>query len=68
MNVIGVNPISIRIFVVTMGIVYLMIMASVTLALVFLVLFIVGAKNGQFDEDESPAVRILKEDKLKKNS
>lgn len=68
MKVIGVNPISIRIFVGTMGIVYLMIMASVSLALVFLVLFIIGAKKGQFDEDESPAVRILKEDKLKKNS
>lgn len=51
-----------------MGIVYLMMMASVSLALVFLVLFIIGAKKGQFDEDESPAVRILKENKLKEKS
>lgn len=44
-----------------MGIVLLMILASVSLALVFLVLFIIGAKKGQFDEGESPAIRILKE-------
>ena len=42
-------------------------MASVSLALVFLALFVIGAKKGQFDEDESPAVRMLKEDKLKKS-
>lgn len=48
-----------------MGIVYLMIMASVSLALIFLVLFIVGTKKGQFDEGESPAVRILKDNKTK---
>lgn len=50
-----------------MGIIYLMIMASVSLALVFLMMFIIGAKKGQFDEDESPAVRILKDNKLKQN-
>ncbi|MXV37424.1 cbb3-type cytochrome oxidase assembly protein CcoS [Flavobacteriaceae bacterium Ap0902] len=48
-----------------MEIVYLMIMASVSLAVVFLFLFIIGAKNGQFDEGESPAIRILKENKTK---
>lgn len=46
-----------------MGIVILMVMASVSLAAVFLVLFLIGAKKGQFDEDESPAVRMLKDDK-----
>lgn len=51
-----------------MGIVYLMIIASVSLALVFLVLFIIGTKRGQFDEDESPAIRILKDNNLKKES
>lgn len=48
-------------FVGAMGIIFLMILVSVSLALVFLILFIIGAKQGQFDEDESPAVRILKE-------
>ncbi|MDO5656181.1 MAG: cbb3-type cytochrome oxidase assembly protein CcoS [Flavobacteriaceae bacterium] len=50
-----------------MGIVYLMMLASVSLALVFLVLFIIGAKKGQFDEDETPAIRMLKDDKIKKS-
>ncbi|MDG4945270.1 cbb3-type cytochrome oxidase assembly protein CcoS [Weeksellaceae bacterium KMM 9713] len=48
-----------------MEIVFLMMMASVSVALVFLILFIIGAKNGQFDEDESPAIRMLKDNKLK---
>lgn len=36
-----------------------MILCSVSLAAVFLVVFIVNAKKGQFEDDESPAVRIL---------
>lgn len=46
-----------------MGVLILMIMVSVSLAVVFLIIFIIGAKSGQFDEDESPAVRMLLEDK-----
>lgn len=42
-----------------MEILYLMILCSVSLAIIFLVLFIYGIKDGQFDDDESPAVRIL---------
>jgi len=42
-----------------MDILYLMILCSVSLAAIFLLLFIIGVKNGQFDEGESPAVRIL---------
>lgn len=42
-----------------MDILYLMIICSVLLAVVFLIIFIVSAKNGQFEDDESPAVRIL---------
>lgn len=39
-----------------------MIICSVSLAVIFLVVFIVNLKKGQFDDDESPAVRILLED------
>lgn len=46
-----------------MGILYLMIICSVSLAVVFLIIFIISAKKGQFEDDESPAVRILFEDK-----
>lgn len=42
-----------------MDILYLMILCSVSLAAVFLVVFIINARKGQFEDDESPAVRIL---------
>lgn len=63
--VIGKNLDSFCIFVSRMEIVFLMMLSSVSLALVFLFLFIIGAKKGQFDEDESPAIRMLKDNKLK---
>lgn len=44
-----------------------MIICSVSLAVVFLVIFIVNARGGQFEDDESPAVRILFEDEVKKD-
>ncbi|GGP04019.1 hypothetical protein GCM10010992_14660 [Cloacibacterium rupense] len=40
-----------------------MIICSVSLAIIFLIIFIISAKNGQFEDDESPAVRILLEEK-----
>ena len=43
-----------------------MILCSVSLAVVFLIIFIVNAKKGQFEDDESPAVRILFDDEIKK--
>lgn len=46
-----------------MDILYLMIICSVSLAVVFLVVFVISAKKGQFEDDESPAVRILFEDR-----
>lgn len=36
-----------------------MILCSASLAAVFLVIFIINARKGQFEDDESPAVRIL---------
>ena len=49
-----------------MEILYLMIICSVSLALIFLIIFIIGAKKGQFEDDESPAVRILFDSEIKK--
>ena len=49
-----------------MDILYLMILCSVSLAVVFLIIFIVNAKKGQFEDDESPAVRILFDNEIKK--
>ena len=48
-----------------MDILYLMILCSASLAAVFLIVFIVNARKGQFEDDESPAVRILFEDEIK---
>lgn len=45
-----------------MDILYLMILCSVSLAVVFLIIFIVNVREGQFEDDESPAVRILFDD------
>ena len=47
-----------------MDILYLMILCSVLLAVVFLVIFIINVRNGQFEDDESPAVRILLESEI----
>ncbi|MFV0530545.1 MAG: cbb3-type cytochrome oxidase assembly protein CcoS [Flavobacteriales bacterium] len=46
-----------------MEILFLMILASLSLAIIFLIVFIVSARNGQFDDDHAPAVRILLDDK-----
>jgi len=46
-----------------MDILYLMILCSVSLAVVFLIIFIINVKRGQFEDDESPAVRILFDDR-----
>lgn len=51
-----------------MEILYLMILCSVSLAVIFLVIFIIGAKKGQFEDDESPAVRVLFDSEIKENS
>ena len=40
-----------------------MIICSVSFAVIFLIVFIISAKNGQFDDDESHAGRNLLEDK-----
>ncbi|WP_370527317.1 cbb3-type cytochrome oxidase assembly protein CcoS [Elizabethkingia sp. M8] len=43
-----------------------MIICSVSLAVIFLIIFIIGAKNGQFEDDESPAVRMLFDSEVQK--
>ena len=48
-----------------MDILYLMILCSVSVAVVFLIIFIISARKGQFEDDESPAVRMLFDDEVK---
>jgi len=42
-----------------MGIIFLLIAASTVVAVVFLAAFVWAMRTGQFDDDRSPAVRIL---------
>ena len=51
-----------------MDILYLMIICSISLGLVFLIVFIINVKKGQFDDYESPAVRILYDDGIKREN
>ena len=51
-----------------MDIIYLIILCIVSLAEIFLVVFIVYSRKGQFEDDESPAVRILFDDERVKEN
>ena len=44
-----------------------MILCSVSLAVIFLIVFIINVKKGQFEDDESPAVRILLDSEIIKD-
>lgn len=48
-----------------MTIIFFLIAASTTVALVFLAAFVWAMKSGQYDDDRSPAVRILGDPPLK---
>ena len=45
-----------------MSIIFLLIFFSMVLAIAFLIAFIWSVKDGQFDDDYTPSVRILFED------
>lgn len=46
-----------------MSILFLLIIFSVAMAVVFLIAFVISARSGQFDDTNSPAHRILFEDR-----
>ena len=45
-----------------MGAFYILLAASLPIALGFLIAFIVSAKNGQFDDDFTPSMRMLNDE------
>jgi len=49
-----------------MGVIILLIIASIVVAGSFLAAFIWAVKSGQYDDTYSPSVRVLFEDKKKK--
>ncbi len=51
-----------------MSVIYILICISIFVAAVFLYLFIKSVRNGQFDDNYTPSVRILFEDEVQKTS
>jgi len=51
-----------------MSVIIILIIASVLVALGFLIAFIWAVKSGQYDDTYSPSVRILFENKQKKET
>lgn len=47
-----------------MGIMFVLILISLVVAVGFLLAFFRAVRGGQFDDDETPAIRILFDEKL----
>jgi cbb3-type cytochrome oxidase maturation protein len=45
-----------------MSVIFLLLIASITVAAIFLTAFLYSVKKGQFDDEMSPPVRILFDD------
>lgn len=52
----------------TMGMIYIMLIVSLVIALFFLASFFWATKEGQFDDDYTPSVRILFDDETNQKS
>jgi cbb3-type cytochrome oxidase maturation protein len=48
-----------------MSVIYVLLLISLLMATIFLGVFIWNLKNGQFEDDYTPSIRILFEDKKK---
>lgn len=51
-----------------MSVIYILIVVSISVAVVFLIAFIKAVKSGQYDDDYTPSVRMLFDDELIKKS
>lgn len=50
-----------------MSVIYVLLTISLIVAIIFFIAFIYSIKNGQFDDDYTPSIRMLFEDELVKN-
>ncbi|MDX2174138.1 MAG: cbb3-type cytochrome oxidase assembly protein CcoS [Bacteroidota bacterium] len=50
-----------------MSVIFILISASLLIAIGFLIAFVWSVKSGQYDDDYTPSVRMLFEDELTKN-
>lgn len=51
-----------------MSVIFLLIIISLIVALVFLYAFIKAVRQGQFDDSYTPSVRVLFDDEIKKET
>jgi cbb3-type cytochrome oxidase maturation protein len=51
-----------------MGVIYILISISIVVAVAFLIAFVRAVKNGQYDDDYTPSVRMLFDDELLKST
>lgn len=49
-----------------MSVIYILLIISIVVAVLFFLLFILSVRSGQFDDTYTPAVRMLFEDELVK--
>jgi len=47
-----------------MSVIYVLLTISIIVALIFFAAFIIAVRNGQFDDDYTPSVRMLFDDEL----
>ncbi|WP_299710087.1 cbb3-type cytochrome oxidase assembly protein CcoS [uncultured Tenacibaculum sp.] len=47
-----------------MGVIYVLLTVSVSVAIVFFIAFIISVKKGQYDDTYTPSVRMLFDDEL----
>ncbi|NJB35302.1 cbb3-type cytochrome oxidase assembly protein CcoS [Croceivirga sp. JEA036] len=50
-----------------MSVIYILLCISITMAVIFFLVFILSVKNGQFDDAYTPSIRMLFEDELVKS-
>ncbi|NCO62882.1 MAG: cbb3-type cytochrome oxidase assembly protein CcoS [Flavobacteriales bacterium] len=49
-----------------MSVIYIMLTASIVVAVIFFIAFIIAVRSGQYDDSYTPSVRMLFEDELVK--
>lgn len=49
-----------------MSVIYMLLIISITVAVIFFIAFIIAVRNGQYDDSYTPSIRMLFEDEIVK--
>ena len=49
-----------------MSVIYMLLIISISVAVIFFIAFIIAVKNGQYDDSYTPSIRMLFEDEIVK--